>query len=45
MEKVNVRANWEIKVDFKVGMYTPDKYARKFMVKGNNRKGGRSNSR
>ncbi len=45
MEKVNVRANWEIKVDFKVGMYTPDKYARKFMVKGGNLKGGRNNSR
>ena len=33
MGKINVRANWEIKVDFEVGKYTPDSFSRKFMTK------------
>lgn len=38
MEKVNVRANWDIKVDFDVENYSPDKFARKFRTKSTTRK-------
>ncbi len=33
MEEIVVRANWDIKVDFEVGRFTVDKFARKFRVK------------
>lgn len=36
MEKVSVRANWEIKVDFSVGNYTIAKYVNKYKIKKNN---------
>lgn len=36
MEKVSVRANWEIKVDFSVSNYTIDKYVKKYKIKKNN---------
>lgn len=38
MEQVQVRANWDIKVEFDVGMFTVDKYARKFKVKSKKKK-------
>lgn len=38
MEKVSVRANWDIKVDFSPGDYTPMKYAKKFKIKTNNKR-------
>ncbi len=39
MEKVNVRANWDIKIDFDTNSYSPDKFAHKFRVKSSsNRK-------
>lgn len=33
MEKVAVRANWDIKVDFNVADFSQDKFARKFRIK------------
>lgn len=36
MEKVAVRANWEIKVDFCVSNYTIDKYVNKYKIKKKN---------
>ncbi len=33
MGKVNVRANWDIKVDFDANAYSPDKFSRKFRTK------------
>lgn len=33
MERISVRANWDIKVDFETCKYSPDRYARKFIVK------------
>lgn len=34
MERVQVRANWDIKVDFRVKDYTLDKFVKKFKTKG-----------
>ena len=36
MEKVSVRANWDIKIDFDTHMFTPAKYANKFYAKKKN---------
>lgn len=36
MEKVSVRANWEIKVDFNVSNYTIDKFVNKYRIKKKN---------
>lgn len=41
MEKVTVRANWDIKVEFETRRFTPDAFARKFRVQAKNKKGGR----
>ena len=41
MEKVTVRANWDIKVEFNVGMYTPLKFSDKFRSKGGKSSGSK----
>lgn len=33
MERVTVRANWDIKVDFDTKLYSPDKFVKKFYMK------------
>lgn len=38
MEKVTVRANWDIKVDFDAALYNADKFAHKFRLKSSGRK-------
>lgn len=38
MEKVTVRQNWDIHVDFSLKVYTPDAYARKFASKKSSRR-------
>lgn len=38
MEKVSVRANWDIKVDFETKRYTPMDYAKKFKLKQTSRR-------
>ncbi|MCQ2204510.1 MAG: Ig-like domain-containing protein [Bacteroidales bacterium] len=41
MERVNVRANWDIKVEIETGLFTPDKFARKFRMKGSSKRNRR----
>ena len=41
MEKVSVRANWDIKIDFETQRYTPMDYAKKFKLTGNSRRRNR----
>ncbi len=38
MASISVRANWDIKIDFRVGDFTVDKFARKFRVKEKKKK-------
>ncbi len=38
MESITVRANWDIKVDFEVGLFSIDKYARKFKITTKNKR-------
>lgn len=38
MEKVTVRANWDIKVEFDTNAYNANKFAKKFRIKNNKKK-------
>lgn len=41
MEKIEVRANWDIKIDFRTSDFTIDKYAHKFKIKNPVKRSGR----